>query len=153
MLLIGADILDAMTIFKRYAAALGGLSQAVGKLMNIAGGVAFGIEAAVVVARQCRFDGAHLVRGDCSALQAAFAEQLGDLCGVVITRFVAVDMQNAFLLEVKADLLVFRPLKQVLSGRNGQSRGLGGVGSVAGYRGDKFAKPTELVPAWAGVNQ
>ena len=72
---------------------------------------------------------------------------------MLVARFIAVDMQNAFLFQVKIDLLVSRPLKQVLPGGNGEARCFGGVVGIAGNGGDKFRKPAQLVPGRARIDE
>ncbi len=72
---------------------------------------------------------------------------------MLVARFIAVDMQNAFLFQVEIDLLVSRPLKQVLPGGNGEARCFGGVVGIAGNGGDKFRKPAQLVPGRARIDE
>jgi hypothetical protein len=62
-----------------HAQAFAGQAQAVGELVDVAGAVALGVEAAVVLAGQRGLDGAHLVGRDGAAWQAAFGQQFGDL--------------------------------------------------------------------------
>ena len=142
-----------VAVQKLHAQARAGLRQAVGELVDVAGGVALGVVATVVLALQRGFNGAHLVRRDRAALQAACGQQGGHCAGVVKARLVAVDVQDAFALVVEVNAFCLGPAKQVLARGNGQARGGDGVVAVAGYGGHKLGHPAQLVPGGRGVHQ
>jgi hypothetical protein len=91
--------------------------------------------------------------GHGAALQPAFGQQLGNLARMFKACSVAVDMQDAFLLQIEVNAFAGRPVKQVLACRNRQPGGLHGVFLVMGDGSEKLAEPGNLVPAGLGVEQ
>ncbi len=141
------------TVAAAHAKPLDGGGQAVGELVDITGGVAFGVVAAVVAASQGWLDGAHLLGRHAAPRQAAFGEQARNLSGMIEAGLVAVDVQDALLLQVEVDAFGFGPGEQMLARGNGQPSGLDGVLAVVGDRADELGEPGELVPAGLGVDQ
>ena len=135
------------------ATAFAGQAHAVGVLVDVAGAVALGVVAAVVLASQRGFDGAHLVGRDGAARQAAFGQQLAHFARVVEAGLVAVDVQDALLLQVEVDALGLRPAEQVLARGNCQLGSGDGVLAVHGDGGRELGEPGQLVPARLGVDQ
>ncbi|MNS95367.1 hypothetical protein D3C72_1296230 [compost metagenome] len=121
--------------------------------MDIAGGVALGEIPAIVGAGQRRLDRPHLLRRHGTPLQPALCQQRGDAAGMLEAGLVAVDMENAFFLQIEIDAFLRRPGEQVFTGRDGEPRGLDGVAAVVGDGGDEFGEPRQLVPARAGIDQ
>eukprot|EP01136_Pigoraptor_vietnamica_P021553 Opistho-1_new@71843 len=95
-----------------HAQARAGLAQAVGELVDVAGAVALGVVATEVVAPQRGLDGAHLLGRDGTARQAALGQQPGHLPRVLEAGAVAVDVQDALLLQVEIDPFGFNPAEQ-----------------------------------------
>ena len=123
------------------------------ELVDVAGGIALGEVATVIGAGQGRFDGAHLFRRHAAPRQTAFGKQARDQPGMLETGLVAVDVQDALLLQVEVDAFGFRPGEQMLARGDGQTRGFDGVLPVIGDRADELGEPGELVPAGLGIDQ
>ena len=150
---VGAGAGDLMAVKRGYAQARTGLRQAVGELVDVAGGVALGVVAAVIGALQGGLNGAHFLRRDGAAREATGCQHGGDLARMLKTRLVAVDVQDAFALVVEVNALCLRPGKQVFAGRNGQAGGGFGVLAVLGDGGYKLCHPAQLVPGGGRVHE
>jgi len=124
-----------------------------GEFVDVTGAVALGEIAAVVLALQRGFNGAHFVGCHGTALQPACGQQFGDFARVVKPGLVAVNVQDALALEVKVNALGLCPTEQVLPCLNGQAGGGDGVVAVFGNVGHEFGHPAQFVPAGFGVHQ
>ena len=144
---------DFLTVAALHAQSLAGGGKAAGELVDVARGVALGEVAAVEGSGQGRLYGAHLLRCHGAALQTAFGQQPGNLARMFKACSVAVDMQDAFLLQIEVNAFAGCPVKQVLACRNRQPGGLHGVFLVMGDGSEKLAEPGNLVPAGLGVEQ
>ena len=69
------------------------------------------------------------------------------------TLLVAIDVQDAFLLQVEVHALGMRPCEKMFASRDGQTGGFDGVALVMRDVRNELGKPAQLVPAWAGVDQ
>jgi hypothetical protein len=72
---------------------------------------------------------------------------------MVKTGLVAVDVQDALLLQVKVDAFGLGPTKQVLARGNGEAGGGHRVVAVLGNGRHELGKPAQLVPGGRGVDQ
>ena len=152
-LAVGGHAQDFVFVEDLDAQALASFGQAIGELVDVAGGVAFGEVTTVVIAVQGGLNGLDLFWRHGAAWQAALGQQFGDLASMVEALFVAVKMQNALALVVELDALGLGPCKVVLARFDGQLRGCDGVLTVLGHGGHELGHPAELVPGGGGVHQ
>ncbi|MNS95579.1 hypothetical protein D3C72_1298460 [compost metagenome] len=144
---------DFHTITARHAQAHAGIGQAAGEFVDVARGIAVRVVAAVEVALQGRFDGAHFLRRDGAPLQAAPRQQARHAGRPLEAGLVTVDVQDAGAAVIEINLLCLRPRKQMFA-RGDRHAGRGdGVALVSRHGGEKLGKPAQLVPAGPGMKQ
>lgn len=136
-----------------HAAALRRLGQAVGELVDVAGGVALGVPAAEVAARQRGCDRTDLLGRHGTARQAAGGQQLRHLLRMLEARLVTVDVQDALAPVIKVDAFLGGPGVEVFARGDRQARRLDGVAAVVRDVGNELGKPAQLVPARPRVHQ
>src|SRR5436190_18708553 len=107
-----------------------GCRQAAGELVDVAGGVAFRVVAAVEASLQRRLDRADLLRRDGAPLEPAGLQQRGDEARMLETLAIPVDVEDALAAQVEIDALALRPLQQVRSRLDRQPRRLDRVAAV-----------------------